>query len=146
KLPPRLTLAVAIFGASLYASFGLAQSPDQRPNGLVRVPNARASVVYMRPGADFSKFRTVEVRQLNVPEQVRDAAPSGARTRGFESFVLGDGEVSTLQEEYDRAMRAQLSRVGYTFVTAAAPDTLIIQSHIIDIRLNAPLERTRRTS
>jgi len=147
KLPPRLTLAAAVFGLSLYATFGLAEPPpDQRPNGLVRVPNARASVVYMRPGADFSKFRTIELRQLIIPTEVRDAAPPGARTRGFESYVLGDREVSALQEEYDKAMRAQLSRVGYTFVTSTAPDTLIIQSQIIDIRLAAPLERTRRTS
>jgi len=144
--PSRLTLAAAVFGFSLYATFGLADPPpDQRPNGLVRVPGAKVAVVYVRPGASFSKYRSIELRQLRIPTQVRDAAPSGARTRGFETYVLGDKEVSELQEEYDEAMRKALSKAGYTFTTTAGPDTLIIESQIIDIQLKAPLERSRRS-
>jgi len=147
-LPPlRLISSATAFVLGMHISFSLAgdAAPEQRPNGLVRIPNSRAQLVYIRPGTDLSKYRTIELRSLHVPEKVRDAAPSGTRSRGFESYVLRDQDVAALQEAYDKAMREQLSRAGYTFVTTPGPDTLIVEAQIIDIKLAAPIESTRRS-
>jgi hypothetical protein len=111
--------------------------------GLVTKPGARAQFVQVRPGANWSKFRTVELGQLKIPLDVRDATPGSSSGRFRESYVLRDKDVAALQEDYDKAMREVLTRSGFTFVTTPGPDTLIIAAQIIDIRLNAPIESTR---
>ena len=113
-------------------------------NGLTPVSDARVQLAYVRPGTDWSKYHTVEIRPLRVPDTVRDAAPSGASRTSFrESYVLGDKEVTKLQQAYADAMRSKMT--GYNLVSAAGPDTLIIQAQIVKIRLNAPIERTRQS-
>jgi hypothetical protein len=120
------------------------QGNGQNPllNGLVPVPDARVKLAYLRPGTDWSKYHTIEIRPLRVPDTVRDAAPGGASRSSFrESYVLGDKEVTKLQQAYADAMQSKMT--GYNLVTATRPDTLIVQAQIMKIRLNAPIERTR---
>src|SRR5262249_5926089 len=58
---------------------------------------------------------------------------------------LRDQDVAALQQDFDRAMRDELTRSGFTFVTTPGPDTLIIAAQILDIRLNAPIESSRQS-
>jgi hypothetical protein len=121
--------------------------PGQNPvlHGLAPVPDKRVARAYSRPGTDWSKYRTVEIRALRVPDTVRDAAPKGTRPGFGESYVLGDREVTKLQQAYADAMQSQVPKAGYNLVTTTQPDTLIVASQIMNIRLSAPLERTRRS-
>jgi hypothetical protein len=114
-------------------------------NGLVPLAGAKVRLAYVRPGTDWSKYHTIEIRPLRIPETVRDATPKGERPGFGESYVLGDKEVTKLQEAYANAMQSQVGTVGLGMVTATQPDTLIIQAQITGIRLNAPIERTRRS-
>lgn len=120
------------------------QPPQTTDSGLVRVDNAKVALAYVRPGTDWSKYRTILLEPLNIPIKVRDAAPSGATTRLGESYVLRDEDIAALQKAYGESMRKALSDGGrYAFVTTAQPDTLIVAAQVIDIKLAAPIEGSR---
>ena len=112
-------------------------------SGLVPAPNARARLANIRPGADWTKFRTVEISTLQIPLDVRDAKPPGVSTRFAESYVLRDKDVAKLQEAYATSMQEKLSKAGYRVVTASGADTLIVAAKILKIRLAAPIESSR---
>src|SRR5262249_29728242 len=73
-----------------------AVSPQQSPSdmGLVRTPDTRLRIVYSLPGTDLSRFKTIQLHPLAVPPDAANAAPPSGRTRGRESFILGDREIS----------------------------------------------------
>ena len=131
--------AILFLVQSTAASAGQA-APDITKNGLVRVPNSRVRLAYIRPSADFSKYRTIELGALQFPMSVRDAAPSGSTRRFRESYVLRDQDVAALQADYTKMMRDELGKGGYTFVTARRPDTLVVAAQVLRIRLNAPID------
>jgi hypothetical protein len=131
---------------AVLAHLQAASAQDAASNGaagLVPLPDARARLAKIMPGADWSKFRTVEITTLQIPLEVRDAKPPGASTRFTESYVLRDKDVAKLQDAYMNAMRDQLSKAGYQVVTAAGADTLIVAAQIMKIRLSAPIESSR---
>ncbi|HKD22149.1 MAG TPA: DUF3313 family protein [Rhizomicrobium sp.] len=111
--------------------------------GLVRTTDTRFRIAYTKPGTDWSRFKTINLHALAVPPDAADAAPASARTRGRESFILGDREISSLQDAFAQAMRSTLSGAGYTFVDTPQADTLVIAPTVQDITLSAPIERTR---
>lgn len=138
-------LAVAALLAQTAIGFSAEpQPPQMTDSGLVRVDNAKVALAYVRPGTDWSKYRTILLEPLAVPVKVRDAAPSGATTRLGESYVLRDQDVAALQKAYGESMRKALGDGGrYVFVTTAQADTLIVAVQVIDIKLAAPIEGSR---
>jgi hypothetical protein len=122
-----------------------AEAPGSLPNGMTRVPGARLDLAYAHPGTDLKKYRTIHLMPLSIPETVRDASPNGARPGFGESYVLGDREVEGLQTAYDKVMRDTLGKAGFTFVNTPQADTLVVMVKVINIRLNAPIENTRRS-
>jgi hypothetical protein len=136
-------VAAAVFLVSSALAIAGQNPPDVSKNGLVRDPNARVRLAYIRPGADFSKYRTIELAALQFPTSVRDAAPSGSTRRFRESYVLRDQDAAALREDYARMMRDELGKAGYSFVTARRPDTLVVAAQVLRIRLNAPIESSR---
>jgi Protein of unknown function (DUF3313) len=111
--------------------------------GLTRTTDTRSRIVYTKPGTDFSRFRTVQLMTLEVPPDSRDAAPSGARTRMRESFVLQDRDVQDLQAAFAQSMRTVMGNAGFTFVDTPQADTLIVGPMVSDITLSAPVSNTR---
>src|SRR5262249_47771870 len=100
--------------------------------------DTRLRMVYTLPGVDWTRFRTIQLRPLAVPPDAQDATPINRRTRGRESFILGDQEISRLQDSFSQAVRTTLTRAGYTFV-----DTLVVAPTITGIILAAPIESSR---
>jgi len=137
-----LTFLLAVPAADVLAADQQGPAP-QIANGLERVPNARVNLAYVKPGTDWSKYRTIELRTLQVPQKVRNAAPNGASPEFGESYVLRDEDVTALQNAYATAMRSHLTNAGYTFVDKPGADTLIVVAQIINIKLAAPVESSR---
>ena len=124
---------------------GPAVTPPQSPSdmGLVRTTDTRLKIVYTLPGLDWSQFKTIQLHPLAVPPDAADATPTNRRTRGRESFILGDREISALQDAFAQAMRTTLTNAGYTFVDTPQANTLVIAPTVTDITLSAPIENTR---
>jgi hypothetical protein len=142
----RLQLLVAFALLVLSASNAFAadkSTPPQELNGLEKVPNAKVDIAYVRPGVDWSKFRTVYIQTLNIPPEARDGTPSGTTRVYRESYVLREKEVAKLQQAYMDVMKDEMAKGGYTSVAAPQADTLVIAGQVLAILLNAPLEDTR---
>jgi hypothetical protein len=133
------------FAQATEAPAGPAVNPPQSPAdmGLVRTTDTRLRIVYSLPGDNWSRFRTIQLYPLVVPPDAADATPTNQRTRGRESFILGDREISRLQDAFAQAVRNTLTRAGFTFVTTPQADTLIVVATVTDITLSAPLESSR---
>jgi len=141
-----MRIAVWMFSLALVTGSALDALSDELPatlNGMQRVASSRVKLAYVRPGTDWKKFRTVQIRELSIPLEVRDATPSGQTKKFRESYVLGDKQVTALQKAYMDVMRDRLGDAGFTVVDTPAADTLIVATKVMDIRLSAPIESTR---
>jgi len=145
----RNPLPAAGFLLCTFITYALAAEPEigksLMATGLVPLADPRAKLAYIRPATDWSRYRTIEIRPLRIPDTVRDATPNGTNPSSAESYVLRDKDVAKLQEAYVAAMETQLVKAGYGLVTASRPETLIIAAQIVSIRLKAPIESTRRS-
>ncbi|HUO91909.1 MAG TPA: DUF3313 family protein [Rhizomicrobium sp.] len=139
-----LSLAAAI-GTTVLA-FSLidvaAAPPHQIEGGLVHHKDSSFKLAYVKPGANFAKFKTIQLRTLEIPPDARDGG-SGQTKRFRESYILGDKEVAALQSAYSDTMKDILGKAGYTFVDSPGADTLIVAPQVLKIRLNAPIENSR---
>lgn len=136
---------MALLIAAIPIGASAADDLPQVKGKLVRVPDSRAAIAYVRPNTDWAKYKSICFLTLAIPPEVRDASPPGARTHLGESYVLGDKEVSAIQKAYRDTMSEVFRDAGKRVVPAPQADTLIVASHLMDIRLNAPIERTRRS-
>jgi len=109
----------------------------------VRVQNASVKLAYVKPGTNWSKFKTIQLLPLNIPASARNGAPPGAMPEMGESYILGTEQVTALQSAYKNQMQTVLGNAGFTFVDKPQADTLIIAAKITSIRLNAPIANTR---
>jgi len=147
--PPISTLAVVFLTLQVFAAPSAeaqAGPPLQKGEGLMPLAGARARLAKVMPGVEWSKYRSVEIRTLQIPETVRDATRGGGTGRLWESYVLRDQDVAKLQDTYASAMRDRLTAAGFAIVTSPGPDTLILAAQMIDIRLSAPIESSRMSS
>ena len=139
-----LLLAAAI--GVIVLSFSLidviaASPPHKLENGLLRT-ETKFKLAYVMPGTSFAKYKTIQLRTLEIPPDARDGG-SGQTKRFRESYILGDKEVAALQSAYNDTMRDILGKAGYTFVDTPQADTLIVAPMVMKIRLNAPIESSR---
>src|SRR5215469_7646048 len=81
-------LLLQAVSAAAQESQAPAAAPSAATAGLVTKQSSRAQFVQLRPGANWSKFRTIELGALKIPLDVRDTTPSGASRRFRESWVL----------------------------------------------------------
>src|SRR3974390_1428777 len=70
---PSIALALTLGTSHLSAQ----QPPETLPGGLVRAQGAKVALAYVRPGTNWTKYKTIELRTLSVPSKVRNAAPAG---------------------------------------------------------------------
>jgi len=143
----------ALFSLSLAAAIGItvlaftllnvaAAPPHKIEGGLVHHEDSSFKLAYVKPGANFAKFKTIQLKTLEIPPDARDGG-KGRMKRFRESYILGDKEVSALQTAYGETMRDILGKAGYSFVDSPDANTLIVAPVVLKIRLNAPVESTR---
>lgn len=133
-------VSLGIICALLLIGSAIAQTPPATlPGGLERVQNSQVKLAYVRPGTDFSKYKTIELMKLSVPPSARNGAPPGAMPEFGESYILGNEQVAALQSAYEDSMHRILGNAGFKFVNTPQADTLIVIARITSIRLSAPI-------
>lgn len=130
----------ALIGGSAFAQ---KQAPQSLPGGLERVQGSKVALAYVRPGTNWTKYRTILLKKLVVPASARNTAAPGTFPQFGESYMLTDNDVAQLQSDFAQSMHNVLGSAGYTFVTTPGPNTLIVAPQIAQIRLNAPIESSR---
>ena len=125
------------------SSFAQKPAPQSLPGDLQRVQGSKVALAYVRPGTNWTKYRTILLKKLVVPASARNTAAPGTFPQFGESYMLTDNDVAQLQSDFAQSMHNVLAGAGYTFVTTPGPNTLIVAPQIAQIRLKAPIENSR---
>lgn len=114
----------------------------QTSDGLRLEKKTPTRQVYVRPGADFSKYRRVAILDCPV-EFEKDWQKTYNQTRVDPSRRVTDADVQRMKE----ALSSQFKKVfteemekdnGYQLVTVAAPDVLVLRPALVNVNVTAP--------
>lgn len=129
-----LTLACP---SALYAADPAPQTSD----GLVLKSQTATSLVYLKPGAKFSKFDRVAILDCFVEFQ-KDWQQNYNSSVVDPNNMVTDQKVqqmkSWLSAEFRRVFTAELKKAGYAVVDFGAPDVLILRPALTNVNVTAP--------
>jgi hypothetical protein len=135
-----LAVAFVLGGMAMAADEDL---PETSPEGLVLQEKGKlGAIVYVRPGVDFSRYTRVAILECPVSfrkdwqkEQNRDRVSPSSRVTAEDMEAIKKG----LSEEFLKIFTDELQeKGGYTVVTSAAEDVLVLRPAIIDLDVVAP--------
>lgn len=124
----------AVLAAALCAACATqSRIPEVTHDGLERVPDSKAAVAWMKPGADFSQYTRVRLLDCEVAfKRNWKMNHPNVRTRDMERIkqALGD--------EFRVVFSEELEKGGYPVVEEPGEDVLLIHPAIIDLDVAAP--------
>lgn len=135
--------AVLTAVALVYAEGAHAAPAQSLSNGLQLVPGAKVALAYVRPGTNWTKYKTILLKPLAIPPNVRNAAPNGTVPEFGESYLIPDSDVAELQKDFSDSMHNVLGQAGFTFVTTPGANTLVVAPQVLRIQLSAPIQNSR---
>lgn len=140
KSIPRALAFSALFACFFASSFvSVAMSKEKPPenwDGLERRKVKGLDNVYVRPNVVFTPYKSVMLDPTAV-----EFAKHWEKSQDFNKRPTAD-EMQRIKDKLAELMRerytVELVEHGYTVVTAAAEDTLVVKTAIIDLFINAP--------
>ena len=126
------TFSLAILGIAMAAD-----PPEETHDGLVSVPDAKMAAAYVNPNADFSgyhKFLILEPYVAFKKNWERDQRRSVHRVSKSDMEDMKRRTAEVFMEVFTET----LEEGGYSIVTEADYDVLIIRPAIIDLDVTAP--------
>lgn len=141
----RLTVRLLVTASLilLFATTALAKKeelPEVTEDGLHRVHDSRAAIVYAKPGADLSGYRQIQLLDAYVAFRKnweRDQRSSSASPLRITSNDIEEIK-NDMAAEFRKVFTEVLNSSGYTVVDAAGDDVLLIRPAIINLDVNAP--------
>jgi Protein of unknown function (DUF3313) len=133
--------SIPVAGLLLFVAHPTGAKPPATWDGLVQVPSKRLDLVYLQPGADFSRYTKVLLEPTEVAFHKDWRRDYNSSTRSLSSKV-SDRE---LEEAIAQAVVAAndifakaMTKGGYALATAAGPDVLKVRTGIVNIHVSAP--------
>src|SRR5262249_25301972 len=130
-------------GASTAAAgtIGPGQAQKVLSNGLHLVSQTSTRLVYVRPGANFSKYTKVQILPCFVSMK-----PGWQEQYNQTVATLGDlvtdADVQTIKNllaaQFKQVFTTELTHAGYPVVDAAAPDVLLLRPALLDVQVTQP--------
>ena len=94
-------ILAALFGGGAFAQQSATQS---LPGDLQRVQGPNFVVAYVRPGTNWTRYRTILLRKLVVHASARNTAAPGTFPESGESDMLTDNDMAQLQSDFAQSM------------------------------------------
>jgi hypothetical protein len=116
--------------------------PEMTPDGLKLRSSTGSSVIYVRPGADFSKYTKVAILDCFV--EFDQGWQSNYNSQQIDpSTYVGTNDMNRIKKqlaaEFKKVFIKELTAKGaYTIVDSAAPDVLVLRPAIINLRVTQP--------
>jgi Protein of unknown function (DUF3313) len=115
--------------------------PQTTKDGLVLKSQTGQRLVYLKPGANFSKYDRVAILDCFVEFQ-KDWQQNYNSTVVDPNNMVTDQKVqqmkSWLSAEFRRVFAAELKKGGYNVVDFGAPDVLILRPALMNVQVTAP--------
>ena len=115
-----------------------ADLPAVSPEGLELRKGKVASVLYVRPGVDFSRYKRIAILDCPVAfrkDWARDRAGSAMRVSQKDMDAIKAG----VSAEFLKVFTDELqTKGGYQIVTTGGEDVLVLRPAIVDLDVTAP--------
>lgn len=116
--------------------------PQVTKDGLVLKVHTKQRLVWVKPGADFSKYDKVMILHCYVAMQKDWQSNYNANVGPDLSRMVSDADVqqieSTLSAAFMKVFTTELQKGGYQVTTTVAPDVLLLRPAIINVQVTAP--------
>ncbi|WP_248674583.1 DUF3313 family protein [Shewanella colwelliana] len=118
--------------------------------GLVKVENSRLALSYVRPNIDWTHYSKLYFSPVQVTnDHSPDYKPPkiDPRTDGPNAtYQLPEESLTKMATAFhEMSQRVFNAEQPFTLVNKAGANTLIIQAAVTDIRLSAPIEKSRKS-
>jgi hypothetical protein len=142
-IAPTFRFLVFISLILLFASPASAKKeelPEVTEDGLHRVHDSKAAIVYAKPGADLSGYRHIQL--LDAYVAFRKNWERDQRSGSANPLRITSNDIEKIKNdtaaEFRKVFTEELNSSGYTVVEAAGDDVLLIRPAIINLDVNAP--------
>ncbi len=116
-------------------------APQDSKDGLILKSKTKQRVVYMRPGANFSRYDRVALLDCFVEFQ-KDWQTNYNQNVVDPNNMVTDQDVQQmkawLSAEFRRVFTTELQKGGYKVVDFGAPDVLILRPALTNVQVTAP--------
>ncbi len=139
-MSPYLSMFARVFGcaALLVSALSLAAEPPAvSHDGLELVPDAKAQLLYRRPGATLAGYTKVALLDCTVAFRKnwqRDQSSSGQRVSSADM----DRIRKSLAEEFRKVFTEELGKGGYAITEQTGDDVLVLRPAIVDLDVTVP--------
>jgi Protein of unknown function (DUF3313) len=118
---------------------GAAEPTAPATDGLVRQTARDVDELYLRPGADFSRYNRVMLAPVEVAF-APDWEKQHSEISAADSLRIRSDMAALARDEFTRQLqgRAGGKGPGYPVVLGAAPDVLDVRASIVDLDITAP--------
>ena len=133
----------AALGLSCAAALVAAEPPPEvSPDGLHLTKSTKTTVIYIKPGADFSQYKKLALLDCLV-EFDKDWKRDYNSDRVSTSNRVSDGDMERIKKdvaaEFKKVFTKELqAKGGYPIVDSAGPDVLVLRPAILNLRVTAP--------
>ncbi len=116
------------------------EPPDETPEGLVRVKKAKASLVYVRPGVDFSVYKKVVMVEPQIAFRHDWKSDYNSGHMGAQRITDTDmaNMIATGKKLLVEAFASELQKGGYVLGDGPGAGVLAIRANIVELDVYAP--------
>jgi hypothetical protein len=124
------------------ALFAADPPPEVSQDGLHLVKSTKSTVVYIKPGADWSPYKKVALLDCLV-EFDKDWERDYNRDQIGTQNRVTDGDMERIKKDVAAEFRKVFTKElqangGYPLVDSAGPDVLVLRPAILNLRVTAP--------
>ena len=124
------------------ASTGAQQTAQQvLPYGLHLVSQIPQGLLYVRPGANFSKYTKVKILECFVAMQPGWQQSHNERIQDLDQYIT-DADVQSIKNilatQFKQVFSKALTQAGYPVVDTTGPDVLLLRPALVNVEVTAP--------
>ena len=127
--------------AAAAASSGSGTAQQVLADGLHLVSQTSQRILYLRPGANFSKYTKVQILECFVAMQKNWQEDYNQTVSNLDQMVT-DSDVQSMKNKLSAAFKQvftqELTAGGYPVVNTAAPDVLLLRPALLNVQVTAP--------
>jgi Protein of unknown function (DUF3313) len=134
-----LSTTMPSFSGAAHA--GAATAHEVLPNGLHLVSQTSQRLIYMRPGANFSKYTKVMILPCFVAMKPGWQQEYNSTVISLDDLVT-DADVQSIKNilatQFQQVFTTELTQGGYPVVDKAAPNVLLLRPALLDVTVTQP--------
>ncbi len=114
--------------------------PEKSPEGLTRVHDTKADLVYVLPNVDLSPYTKVALTEPEIAFRQNWLSDTNASRAMMDR--LSSSDVAKMVARGKELLRdefaKELTKAGYTVVTEVGPDVLVVKTAVLDVDIFNP--------